>query len=332
MMSRGSDINVHFKARGREMRKFLLATSALAALVMAAPAGAADMAVKARPLPPTPPPCAQFGGVYVGGYAGGALYEHNWTDLDDFADEINDQVRVGHAQFKNSGFIGGVQTGWNWQSRCAVFGVQVDYGWSGIEASTDFTSGSSDSALRASLTITSKLRGIGTVRTRTGLVVDNLLLYVTGGFAWAKFDRGFTALASGEGGLVTEAFSYSTTNWGWVAGVGYEWSLWSNWSLQGELLYAQFQKERREFNCGTVLCFADSLFRIDVQDSVWIGKISIGPQTAHRRAHPTRCAATIERCRRSRCASIAPYGAVTVRRRPPKGGWKAGVDRAIAAC
>ena len=51
------------------MRKFLLATSA--ALMMAAPATAADMPVKSRPLPP-PVPVFSWTGFYIGGHVGGA--------------------------------------------------------------------------------------------------------------------------------------------------------------------------------------------------------------------------------------------------------------------
>ena len=66
------------------MKKLLLATSAIAALVIAAPAGAADIPVKARPLPPPPPACAQFGGFYFGGNVGYLSGEHRLRDLDGF--------------------------------------------------------------------------------------------------------------------------------------------------------------------------------------------------------------------------------------------------------
>ena len=40
--------------------------------------------------------------------------------------------------------------------------------------------------------MSSKLDGFGTLRLRTGIVVDNLLVYVTGGLAQARFDRSQT--------------------------------------------------------------------------------------------------------------------------------------------
>ena len=54
------------------MKKFLLGTVGLLALGMAAPASAADMAVKARPLPPPPvlAPIYDWTGFYIGGNGG----------------------------------------------------------------------------------------------------------------------------------------------------------------------------------------------------------------------------------------------------------------------
>jgi outer membrane immunogenic protein len=53
------------------MKKFLLATIGLAALVgIAAPASAADMAVKARPPAPVLPPIYDWTGFYIGANGG----------------------------------------------------------------------------------------------------------------------------------------------------------------------------------------------------------------------------------------------------------------------
>src|SRR6266849_11123955 len=55
----------------KKMKKFLLATIGLAALVgMAAPASAADMAVKARPPAPVLPPIYDWTGFYIGANGG----------------------------------------------------------------------------------------------------------------------------------------------------------------------------------------------------------------------------------------------------------------------
>ena len=100
--------------------------------------------------------------------------------------------------------------------------------------------------------MTSRLRGFGSIRARSGVVVDNLLLYVTGGLAFAKFERTASgAFFAGKYGCTyscTEAFEQSRTRWGWTAGVGAEWALWSNWSIKSEFsMLASKETNRRSF-------------------------------------------------------------------------------------
>ena len=61
------------------MKRILLATTACIAF-SAISANAADMAVKARPPVVVAPPCAQFGGFYLGGNVGYGYYNHRHED------------------------------------------------------------------------------------------------------------------------------------------------------------------------------------------------------------------------------------------------------------
>jgi outer membrane immunogenic protein len=76
-----------------------------------------------------------------------------------------------------------------WQPGCALFGVEVDYDWTRATAEKFHTD---NSGVFDTLNVSNRLNGFGTVRARTGVVVDNVLIYVTGGFAWANFDRSWT--------------------------------------------------------------------------------------------------------------------------------------------
>ena len=64
------------------MKKLFLGSAVLAALV-AGPAMAADIPVKAPPV--YKPACANFGGFYVGAQVGAARYGHHWEDRDAWA-------------------------------------------------------------------------------------------------------------------------------------------------------------------------------------------------------------------------------------------------------
>jgi outer membrane immunogenic protein len=257
---------------GFQMKKLFLATTAVVALT-AGSARAADLGVApiARPVVPA---CAQFAGVYVGGNAGWGYYDHQWADQDGWA-KGDDTKLPSSVHATNNGFVGGVQGGYNWQLRCTVFGVQLDYDWAGIDSHAFNTDGDSGPHLDT-LSVSSKLRGIGTLRTRTGVVVDNILLYLTGGFAFANFQRSFTIVdlgiptPLGIGG--SETLTSSKTKWGAVFGAGTEWAMWGNWSLQSEVLFALFEKDTQAFN--TVL-ERPVLSRFELQDNVVISRIGL---------------------------------------------------------
>jgi len=84
-----------------------------------------------------------------------------------------------------------------------------------------------------------KVRWFGTLRTRTGVVVDNLLLYATGGLALAKTRNSWQAV---DESTLTETFTDSATRWGWTAGVGTEWALSNNLSIKSEALYVRLSE------------------------------------------------------------------------------------------
>jgi len=254
------------------MKKILLATTAAIAF-SAGSAGAADLA---RPVykaaPPPPPACAQFGGFYVGANVGYGYADHTWNDRDAWSGRNADNVQRGNVHVEKSGVIGGVQGGYNWQSGCTVFGVEADYSWAGINGSTL----ESDGGLginNDSLQVENRLRGMGMVKARTGVVVDNLLIYVTGGFAYGDFRR--TATQTDLNAPATEIFSSSKTKWGWTTGVGTEWAFTQNWSIKSEVLYTRFEQDSNTFTC-TVFCPVPGRSqRFEYNDSVWTTKIGL---------------------------------------------------------
>jgi outer membrane immunogenic protein len=260
-------------------------------LAAAGPVAAADMPYKA---PPPRPLCANFGGFYVGAQAAAARYTNHWSDRDDWDSPI--QLLLGNnavareSTNTKTGFAGGLTAGWNYQARCTVFGVEADYSWSRITADGFHTTPSLGTVLGLtgpdSVTVSSKLDGFGTLRVRSGIVVDNLLVYVTGGLAAARFDRSQTInlplLALAGGGVFTsnETFTHRDTRWGWTAGVGTELALWGNWSLKSEFLYMGFDRHERTLNstigANPVLpILASGPKRFENQDSVWVSRIGI---------------------------------------------------------
>ena len=185
------------------MSRFVLGAAALLAAVWSASAQAADFNYGSRaPLTMNQPPLNGYSwaGLYLGGNLGYA-----WGSVD-------------NNPTKPSGFVGGVQAGYNWQNASPwVFGVEGDIQATGADdtfAPWKFSN-----------------PWFGTVRGRAGYAFNNILFYGTAGLAFGELR-----------GLTFGGFSDSHTNVGWTAGVGAEFGLAQfglaqRWSAKIEYLY-----------------------------------------------------------------------------------------------
>jgi outer membrane immunogenic protein len=230
---------------------------------------AANMPVKAYPAPR--PGCAQFGGWYVGGNVGWGVYDTAFSDRDGLSKTLDDGL-TSNVNARNHGFVGGAQGGYNWQSGCTVLGIETDWSWSGLKTSELNLDG--DQPTADTLNVENRLRWFGTTRARAGVVVDNLLLYVTGGLAYANFRRNYAYFQDGP--AHTNVFSSDNTKLGWAAGVGAEWALANNWTLRGEFLYMGFEQDRvTAAGDGIGIGAAGVSYRLDSQDSLWVSRIGL---------------------------------------------------------
>jgi outer membrane immunogenic protein len=238
---------------------------ALAGAVTVGSAQAADLyapreSLKDAPSAPGPRACALFQGFYIGGHAGSASYDWSWDDRDAWAAS---RGALPHSvSDTESGFIGGVQGGFNWQRGCTVFGLEADWSWADLDGTERHTDGINS----ASLTVASDVGGFGTVRMRSGVVVDSLLIYATGGFAFADIERDWTVVKASS---LPETFSSDDRRWGWTAGVGAEWAIADRISLKSEALYLRFEDDTFRRTSGG----DNKLF--DHEDAVWVGRLGL---------------------------------------------------------
>ena len=107
------------------MKKFLLGTVGLMALGMAAPASAADMAVKAAPVPYIAP-MYNWTGLYIGGNGGWGSSHSCWDTVDPFGINVRDICRS-----RSGGVVGG-QIGYRWQASQWVFGLEAQGDWADL--------------------------------------------------------------------------------------------------------------------------------------------------------------------------------------------------------
>lgn len=120
-----------------------------------------------------------------------------WNEGDESINFLPTPAAFGSAPFTASnnrdGFLGGVQVGFNWQAGVWVFGVEADISFADVNGASTLgpTLAFPGLAPIPGSTYTSNwdMNWFGTVRGRLGFTAANtLLLYVTGGLAYADID------------------------------------------------------------------------------------------------------------------------------------------------
>jgi len=200
------------------MKKFLMGAVGLFALGMAAPASAADMAVKAPPPAPLPV-IYNWSGFYIGANGG-------WAQSNsclNFVDRFGVDFRDGCAS-RSGGVIGG-QIGYRWQASQWVFGLEAQGDWADLSRTRP--SPFFDPFLGPGFISTrTSTDGIGLFTGQIGYAWNQALFYVKGGAAVTS--NRFTVLETITGINLASA---STTRWGGTVGVGFEYGFAPNWSV-----------------------------------------------------------------------------------------------------
>jgi outer membrane immunogenic protein len=221
-------------------RASMLATTAALSLGLVQAAAAGDLQLKARPLPPSL--AFNWTGFYVGGNVGYSSSDRKSSSLT--LTSPNETPVSDSFTLAPSGWLGGFQAGYNWQTNNLLFGIEGDWqrtnqkdsfcGFFNCEPANETNDGST--------TINQKLSWIATLRGRIGYAQDRWLIYLTGGAAWGKVHTDISEVCpDGCGPNVSDESatfgSFSKTKSGWVVGTGIEVALTDNWSLKGEYLH-----------------------------------------------------------------------------------------------
>jgi len=234
------------------MRILLRSVIALTALLVAATFGtvrAADMPIKA-PSMPAPPPVWSWTGFYIGGNAGYAWGTANLDPsftcaifglcpINDAANLANSNAIAG-GSLSPSGFTGGGQLGYNWQTGNWVLGVETDFDALNLRDSRSASVPRTTLASIFSATTSISTGWMYTLRGRLGwTVAPTVLLYASGGLALADATLSNAFAITGLG-ATAGASSTSPTLTGWTVGGGLEWMVAQNWTVKAEYLYVDF--------------------------------------------------------------------------------------------
>jgi outer membrane immunogenic protein len=208
------------------------------------------MPVKA---PPMPAPLPAWAGFYVGGNAGGE-WSTSRTTLDVtspgsffgancFAPinscQVNaiDVQRAGAQKLTSSGFTGGGQAGYNWQTGIMVYGVESDFNYfhnAPSAASAVALFSGPPGAVTVGQSVSTDW--LFTFRGRLGfLVAPTWLVYGTGGVAVTNLNTAWTFTETRFGNAAAGALS--ETKAGWTIGAGVETMFAGGWRLGLEYLH-----------------------------------------------------------------------------------------------
>ena len=144
-----------------------------------------------------------------------------------------------------------------------MLGIEGDWQWTRPRYSfcrqTDIESAACSDNDVGFTNIGSETRSIGTVRARFGQTYDRLMVYGTGGVAFAdiKTTVGVNCLLGGCGEsnvANATAASFSNFKTGWVAGGGIEWMFSPNWTVRAEYLHIDLGKVSNTLNLATGNC------------------------------------------------------------------------------
>jgi outer membrane immunogenic protein len=200
---------------------FVPAAATLVAMAfLAGPASAADFTMPRKA--PLPLPIYCWTGFYIGadlGYAWGKDTTAEYLTASNTFTGFNPSYPINSA-------LGGVYAGYNYQIGSAVLGVESDLEMARMRGGfTDPVVGGAGDT---------KIDWQGSLRGRLGFAADKVLVYGTGGLAYADISHTYTNLFSG----VAETTSGLRT--GWTAGAGIEMAVMSNWLVRAEYRYTEY--------------------------------------------------------------------------------------------
>jgi len=232
-------------------RKILLTSVGAMALAGSA-AFAADIPYRAPPpVYVPPPPIFSWTGFYLGGQIGYAWARDSGSINNPFPNTIPAIVGTAAAlgvfvpntiffpfTLNPQGLIGGAHVGYNLQFGQWVVGLEgsVD----GTTLSETVFAGGVCPLFCGNITTRSGIQG--SIRARAGIAFDRVLIYATGGGAFAGIKNFYNTNITappipGVGPLFD---SVSKTRSGWTVGGGIEYAVTNNWSVGAEYRYSDF--------------------------------------------------------------------------------------------
>jgi opacity protein-like surface antigen len=265
------------------MRKVILSTIAGTALLAGAalPVSAADLGVRsASTAAPAYTALSAFSwtGAYIGANVGGISGEHRFdpitaTQTAGSASGCSGGL-LGSCGFsantgRDSSLIGGIQSGYRWQTGAWVLGVEQDFQWTDVhnQLALDANAPLATGPFLAGDAFDAKLKWLSSTRAQLGMAFDRWLVYAAGGLATGVMDVTGTYGARAGGSPAFSVSDESKWHIGWTVGAGVEYAITDSISLGAEYRYTELNSRTYDLggytfgNGRTFLTSADVGFR-----------------------------------------------------------------------
>ncbi|HEY4284244.1 MAG TPA: outer membrane beta-barrel protein [Chthoniobacterales bacterium] len=177
---------------------------------------------------PARAPACNWTGFYIGANAGGQ-FGHSEDKTAGFGYNADNQ----EWGYRESGFAGGGQIGFNWQWHRLVLGPEFDVGFMNLNGGgVQPGSPGGDTRGESSSDLFTTLRG------RAGIALDRWLVYATGDAIGVNYDKRVLddVNTAPAGGSLVDAHD-KDFDWGYTVGGGVERMLGAHWSIKVEYLY-----------------------------------------------------------------------------------------------
>lgn len=168
-------------------------------------------------------------GFYIGGHIGGGWATERSTEL--APGTIAFPTGTAFAPHSLSGFLGGMQGGFNWQDGNFVFGVEGEWSWEDLKGTS--TTVSTVNGFVSTTTV--KNTDLAMLTGRLGYAANSWLFFIKGGGAWGQSRANGTGVTGA--GVFFDTTNSSANRTGWVVGGGVEWGFAPNWSAKIEYNY-----------------------------------------------------------------------------------------------
>lgn len=224
--------------------KLIAVAVAFGAILGVGVASAADLPMKAAPLPVAPP--FSWTGFYVGGSAGaGVIHDEGFQSGGGITTDLR-------ADRHGIGALAGGQIGYNYQMGMFVLGIEGEGFWSGMEVTTDRFGGINPGTLFETATVRNKWDY--DIAGRFGIAVDRALIYGKAGWVAGRFGWNASDVNCGSFCTITQG---SATLDGLLIGLGLEYAFTNNWTTRFEYDYLGFGSRNVSF---TTTCVTNPAF------------------------------------------------------------------------